>query len=238
MKFLVTGATSGIGRELAEQLSAAGHEILAVGRNRQRLDEVAALLGNITAIELDLGALDDLPSKAAQIFKEHSDIDVLINNAGIQENLRVDDANYTANNIRKEIDLNLTAQIILAHAALPHLKARPDARIVNVTSGLGYVPKLTSAVYSATKSGLHLFSEGLRVQSGQDVGVSEIILPIVATPMTEGRGRGKISAEEAARQIIAGIMAKKDHIYVGKARLLPHLIRFAPFIARRVIQKG
>jgi len=235
---LITGASSGIGFELAKQFVQAGHKVIALGRNKDRLAKVAALSSDIEAETFELGIIEELDQALAGIFERYPDISMVINNAGIQDNFRVDDAAYSVQMIKREIEINLTAPIAICRAALPFLKGKTAARIVNVTSGLAYVPKTTSAVYSATKSGLHLFTEGLRVQSGEDVAVSEVILPIVATPMTEGRGSGKISADDAASQIINGIKAQKNHIYIGKARALPYLIRFAPFIARRVIQRS
>lgn len=144
---------------------------------------------------------------------------------------------YGAARIETEIRINLTAPVCLAHAFLKHLEAQRDARIVNVSSGLALIPKKTSAVYSATKAGLHLFSEGLRVQTESDLLIQEVILPVVDTPMTEGRGSGKISASDAASQIVTGMSKGKDKIYVGKARLLPFLIRWFPSVARSAIQK-
>jgi len=238
MKVLITGASSGIGYELAKQYAEKGVRVVALGRNAERLSAVAALSDNITSAAIDFSNLDELESSIAKILDSHPDISIVINNAGIQENVRVDSLDYDVADIRREIDVNLTAQIIICRVALPRLTGQDGARIVNVTSGLAYMPKLTSAVYSATKSGLHLFTDALRVQSGEVIGVSEVILPIVATPMTEGRGSGKISAAKAALQIICGIESKKDHIYVGKTRMLPFLLRFLPFIARRAIQKG
>jgi len=235
---LVTGATSGIGFELAKQFVEAGYHVLALGRNEERLAKVASLSSNITAERFELSNIEKLDQEVAGLFERHPEISIVINNAGVQDNLRVDDADYSTQMIKREIEINLIAPIAICRAALPFLKSKADARIVNVTSGLAFVPKVTSAVYSATKSGLHLFSEGLRVQSGQDVGISEVILPMVATPMTEGRGSGKISAEDAAFQIIKGIQANKNHIYVGKTKALPYLLRFVPFIARKVIQKS
>jgi len=206
--------------------------------NKERLAKVAELSTNIAIETIELGNIKALDNAIKDLLGRYPDISMVINNAGVQDNLRVDDAQYSSDMIQHEININLTAPIVICRAALLPLKGKSDARIVNVTSGLAFVPKMTSAVYSATKSGLHLFSDALRVQSGDDVAVSEVILPIVATPMTEGRGSGKISAEEAASQIIKGILARKNHIYVGKTKALPYLLRFAPFIARKVIQKS
>jgi len=235
---LITGATSGIGFEMAKQFAEAGHEVIALGRNVDRLKDVSDLSPNIFSRKFDVGEIPKIDSFISSLFEEFPQIDILVNNAGIQYNVRVDADDYTNAQIEGEISINLTAPICLSRAALPYLEKHPSGRIVNITSGLAYVPKTTSAVYSATKSGLHLFTEGLRVQSGNEIGVTEVILPIVATPMTEGRGSGKISATTAANQIITGILKGQSKIYVGKTKALPFLLRWLPGVARRIIQKG
>lgn len=236
--YLITGATSGIGYCLTRQLSQSGHTVVAIGRNKAKLDEISGFSDNIAPLQFDISDIGELESFISNIFERHPEINIVINNAGIQDNVRVDDAGYGIDNISKEITINLTAPIEISRAALPFLTQNSNARIVNISSGLAFVPKTTSAVYSATKSGLHLFSEALRVQADDSYAVSEVILPIVETPMTDGRGTGKISAEEAAKQIISGINAGKDHIYVGKARFLPLLLRWLPGVASRIIQKN
>jgi short-subunit dehydrogenase involved in D-alanine esterification of teichoic acids len=163
----------------------------------------------------------------------------LINNAGVQYNVRADDADYSLAQIRAEVDINLLAPIALTHALLPHLQAKNAAWIVNVTSGLGYVPKRTAAVYSATKAGLHLFTRALRVQlAGSSVRVVEAVMPLVDTPMTQGRARGKLPAAQAARALIKGLLARRTDIYIGKARALPLLLRWAPALVERALQRA
>ncbi|MBO6688516.1 MAG: SDR family NAD(P)-dependent oxidoreductase [Henriciella sp.] len=235
--YLITGASSGIGFELSKRLASEGGKVIAVGRNSTRLSKLAALSENISPVEFDISQIDKISGFAQRMISEHPSIAVLVNNAGVSDSVRFDDPAYGAARIETEIRINLTAPVCLAHAFLKHLEAQRDARIVNVSSGLALIPKKTSAVYSATKAGLHLFSEGLRVQTESDLLIQEVILPVVDTPMTEGRGSGKISASEAASQIITGIRKGKDKIYVGKARLLPFLIRWFPSVARSAIQK-
>ena len=122
---------------------------------------------------------------------------------------------------------------------LDHLRRQQTAAIVNVSSGLAIYPKTGSAVYSATKAALHSFTQSLRYQL-EDTGVHvfEAIVPMVDTPMTAGRGSGKISAQECAKQMIAGIHANRDEIYIGKARLLPLLSRLAPGTAKRILKNA
>lgn len=234
--FVVTGASSGIGRELARRLAGQGHRVIAVGRDADRLAETARLAPGIEAQPFDLAKVGAIDAFVADLVRRRPDIDGLVNNAAFQENVRMDEPGYGAGRIAREIDVNLAAPIALCRALLGHLAGQPSAVIVNVTSGLAFAPKRTSAVYCATKAGLHLFSEALRAQlSRSDVAVVEAVLPLVDTPMTAGRGRGKISAAAAAEAVVAGLKAGHARIFVGKARALPLLLRWAPSVARRIM---
>jgi uncharacterized oxidoreductase len=236
---IVTGATSGIGRALAIQLAEAGIPVIAIGRNLDQLRALAAHSGLMATYAADLGEIDCLPALAARIVSDHPGVGCLINNAGIQNDLRMDDASCDGGKIRHEVDVNLIAPMVLTHALLPHLQSKRLSWVVNVTSGLGYAPKRTAAVYSATKAGLHLFSQALRVQmQGATIRVVEVVLPLVDTPMTAGRGSGKLSAAHVAHQLIEGLLAGKPDIRIGKARWLPWLQRWAPSVLASILQRG
>jgi short-subunit dehydrogenase involved in D-alanine esterification of teichoic acids len=236
--FIVTGASSGIGRELAQQLAARGHAVIAIARDGQRLAETAKASPRITAIPFDLRKIETIDAFAAALLADHPRITGIINNAAIQHDKRVDDASYTAAQIDEEIAINLTAPIALTRALLPHLKTQPHAVIVNLGSGLGFVPKRTSAVYSATKAGLRLFSDALRVQlQGSGVQIIEAIMPLVDTPMTAGRGGEKMPAAAAATAILDGLDSGAPQIFIGKARALRMILRFAPSVAARMMQR-
>ena len=111
-----------------------------------------------------------------------------------------------------EVAINLMAPALLAHAVLPALRRHgKQAAIINISSGLAYLPKEQSALYCATKAGLSNFTQSLRYQLEQEgVLVSEVILPLVDTPMTKGRGMGKITAATAAQAILAGIENRRQ----------------------------
>lgn len=235
--FIVTGASSGIGRELAQQLAARGHAVVAIGRDSQRLAETAKASPLITAVPFDLRTIEAIDAFAAGLLAKHR-ITGIINNAAIQYDTRVDDPSYTAAQIDEEIAINLTAPIALMRALLPHLKTQPNAVIVNLGSGLGFVPKRTSAVYSATKAGLRLFSDALRVQlQGSGVRIVEAIMPLVDTPMTAGRGGEKMPAATAAIAILDGLDSGAPQIFIGKARALRMMLKIAPSIAARMMQR-
>ncbi len=171
-------------------------------------------------------------------MQRHPDLGCLVNNAGIQHAQRLDDAAVDAAGIRREIDVNLTAPLLLSHALLPQLQAQSAGCIVNIGSGLGLVPRRDAAVYSASKAGLRLFSQALRVQlRGSALRVVHVLPPLVDTPMTAGRGRRKLSADEAARQLILGLRRGDDEIRIGAARALPLLQRWAPGLLARLMQR-
>jgi uncharacterized oxidoreductase len=113
------------------------------------------------------------------------------------------------------------------------------AAVVNVNSGLGLVPKTSSAVYCATKGGLNLFSQSLRHQlAGTRVQVLQAFMPLVETPMTAGRPGDKLTAAYAADRLIHGIeRAIQDHD-IGKVKLLRGLMYVAPGLARRIMRRA
>lgn len=236
---LVTGATSGIGWELAVQLAGSGVPVVALGRDPQRLQALAACNPLIEVLAADLAQLGTLEELAAGLVLRHPDLGCVINNAGIQCDLRVDDAGYGSAAIRREIDVNLTAPLILTQALLPHLLSRQHAWIVNLTSALAYAPKRTAAVYSASKAGLRLFTQALRVQlRGAPIAVVEVVMPLVDTPMTQGRGGSKLPASLAARALIEGLRAGWTEIRVGKARAVPWLQRWSPRLLSHFLQRS
>ena len=236
---LITGATAGIGRELALQLAQAGVPVLALGRNVQSLQALQDSSPRIATVVCDLSDVASLPDHAAQWVALYPDLACVIHNAGVQDILRMDDAGYGPGQLRKEVDINLVAPMVLTQALLPHLQSKQQACVVNITSGMGFAPKRTSAVYSATKAGLHLFSEALRAQlKGGTVKVVEVVMPMVDTAMSQGSAAGKISPAQAARELITGMNKGLSVVWVGKARAIPVLLRLAPSVLARVIQRG
>lgn len=236
---LVTGATSGVGYELVIQLAELGVKVVALGRNRARLDKLMARYPTVDAIAADLADLDRLPQLVSEILHRHPDLAGLINNAGIQYEQAFAAEDYNGQHIRHEVEVNLLAPLLLSHSLIAHFQQQPAAFILNVSSGLAFVPKRTAAVYSASKAGLHLFSQALTVQlQGTPIRIIEAVLPLVDTPMTAGRGSGKLPAAQAACALLEGLHAGKPQILVGKARLLPILQRLAPGLLARMMQRS
>lgn len=240
-KALVTGASRGLGRALAQRLLDQGHAVIAVARDEGRLADLAAAHpGRVIALPADLAEPAERDRLADRIAAEHPDLALVINNAARQEeiDLFADPAAATGR-MQAELALNLAAPIVLTTALLPVLARQPAAHVVNVTSGLAFSPKAAAPGYSASKAGLKSFTTALRYQceaAAPHIRVSEAILPLVDTDMTAGRGRGKIAPEAAAQAILDGALAGKSTIWVGKARLLPALARLSPALVARLLR--
>jgi uncharacterized oxidoreductase len=230
---LLTGASSGIGAALLPRLLDRGHTVIALARRAAHLPARPGLV----PVTADLTDLPSLPSLAARIAADHPGLSILINAAAVQHARPLTDPASTPAHLIEETSLNLAAPALLVQALLPTLLRQPDGAIANLSSGLATFPKAAGGLYSATKAGLSSFTTSLRWQlAASQLLVSEVVLPLVDTPMTAGRGRGKISPEAAADAILAGIDARRPMIRVGAARALPLIVALAPWLGRRLLR--
>lgn len=234
---LITGGTSGIGKALVEQL-AAKNRLLVIGRDPKKLEDLKQHYTNINIYACQLDKPEKLYSCLQQISNDHQPVSVIINNAAMQYNKKFTDADFNPDYIQQEVTLNLITPIKICAYFLPILlTTNSAATIVNLSSGLALFPKTSSAVYSATKAGLHNFSQSLGYQlENSQIKVIDVILPMVDTPMTHGRGSKKLSAVEAATQIIRGIEREITPLYVGKSRWIPLLARLSPQLMARIMK--
>ncbi|MBY0564708.1 MAG: SDR family NAD(P)-dependent oxidoreductase [Hyphomonadaceae bacterium] len=232
---LLTGGTSGIGLQLVRKLAAQGHNLIVIARRASTLSDSA---GRIIPYDCDLVDEAALAKTLEAIIAEHPDITMVVNNAALQYACVLTAPDFDAARMRAEVAVNLLAPATIVQKLLPMLLAQERrCAIVNISSGLAFYPKTQTALYCATKAAIHSFSQSLRYQlEDSAINVIEVILPLVDTPMTEGRGRGKLPAGRAADAIIAGIERGRSEIYVGKAKLIPALLRIAPSVLRRSLK--
>lgn len=241
---LITGATRGIGREFTRQFIRSGAHVVAAGRDHGRLESLAAdHADRVTPWAVDLADPDAVDVFMRELTDRHPQLSILINNAGVQTltDFLGEDPQTTRAALRRETAINLDAVIALSTGLLPGLRRQPAAAIVNITSGLALAPKRSAPVYCATKAGVRVFTRALRYQcqdAAPHVRVIDVVLPIVDTDMTRGRGRDKISAADAAAAAIAGIRRGSTEIHVGKAKLLPAVMRLSPALGYRVLRNG
>ena len=234
---VISGATSGIGLELTRQLYS-DNTVIVIGRSTQKLEALAEELKGISTFCADLANLDQLETAASKIVAEFPTIDMLINNAAVLNTPKFTDQDFDYSSIRDEVTINFTAPCCLIHQLLPALLTSNKASIININSGLGLVPKTTSAIYCATKGALNIFSQSLNYQlEDTNIDVQQVFLELVETPMSQGRGSAKISAKSAAQKIIEGIALGITEHNIGKVKLLRLLLRIAPSIARKIMKK-
>lgn len=180
---LVTGGASGIGLALAERFLDAGNDVVICGRRAAKLEEARAKRGALHTHVCDVSDPAQRVALADWAFAHFPKLDVLVNNAGMQSRLDLT-AGPDWTTMHQEIATNLEAHIHLATLFLPRLAKQPRAAIVNVTSGLAFVPRAAVPVYCATKAAMRSFTLSLRHQlAGTTVEVIEIIPPAVDTDL-------------------------------------------------------
>lgn len=230
---LITGGGQGIGLALAKQFHSAGNNVVLVGRNRGALEAAASAMLGATFQVADLSNPDD----RTRLVRDSSGISVLVNNAGVQVNGEFGE--IPRDQLVEEIEVNLVAPMLLSHALLPVLKAKPEAAIVNVTSVLALTPKQSAIAYCASKAGLHSFSRSLRWQlEGTSVRVFDLMPPLVETAMTAGRGSAKISPDAVASSFWNSFLRNSYEVRVGKAKAAGVLSRLLPSLAERIMRHG
>lgn len=183
---LVTGGGSGIGAALARRFHAQGNRVIVAGRRRDALDAVIAGREGMFALTLDVESAEGVEDFAQRVIAEHASLNVLINNAGIMRYETLD-ARRDLADAEATITTNLLGPIRLTNALIDHLTGRPDAAIVNVTSGLAFVPLALAPTYSATKAAIHSYTAALRDALKDRVEVIELAPPAVQTGLTPGQ---------------------------------------------------
>jgi uncharacterized oxidoreductase len=234
-KVLLTGGTSGIGAELLKLLLRDGREVIVLARRTKELPSAQGL----HTVTCDLARSDLLPALAENVLREHKGIRTLINAAGLQLARPLTDPGLAPEDVIAEAAVNLVAPALLSKAVLPGMIAGGGGLIVNLSSGLAVFPKERTALYCASKAGLSSLSVSLGWQvEAHGIRVMDVILPLVDTPMTRGRGGAKIPARAAAERIWRGILGTETTLRIGKARLLPWVARLAPSIGYRMMRHG
>ncbi len=203
---LMTGGGSSIGRALAESFHALGNHVVIAGRGQKALDEVVAANPGMTALTVDMTAVDSIKVLAEQAARIYPDLNVLINNAGI---MRSEDLLHQPDDLadaEATIATNLLGPIRLTAALLPTLQKQGQATIMNVSSGLAFVPLAATPTYCATKAAIHSYTQSLRFQlRDTPVEVLELIPPYVATTLLS-EGQANDPAAMPLGEFIAEVM--------------------------------
>ncbi|GJD46909.1 3-phenylpropionate-dihydrodiol/cinnamic acid-dihydrodiol dehydrogenase [Methylobacterium cerastii] len=183
---LITGGGSGIGEALAHRFHDLGNTVIIAGRRVEALEQVASSRPGIHALPLDISDAADIVAFTQRVVAEHPALNVVINNAGIMR-FETLDQTRDLSDAEATITTNLLGPIRIADALIEHLLARPDAVLINVSSGLAFVPLAATPTYSASKAAIHSYTVSLREVLKGRVEVIELVPPAVQTDLTPGQ---------------------------------------------------
>jgi uncharacterized oxidoreductase len=214
----ITGGTSGIGRALAEALHARGNKVIIAGRRKALLEQVTGANPGMEAVTLDVGDAADIARVTADIIRRFPDLNVLINNAGI---MQIDDASSAIDEqlLIDTLTTNVSGPIRVTSGLIEHLKTRPQAVVMNVSSVLAFVPLAVTAVYSATKAAMHSYSMSQRFMlRNTSVRVLEIAPPWVQTDLLGSNDEPRaMPLAEFIEETMAVLATDADEILVERA---------------------
>ncbi len=192
---LVTGGASGIGFAIAEAFIREGNTVIICGRREDKLLEAQRKLPGLTIKTCDVSVESERMALVKWATENFRDLNVLVNNAGIQCDIDFTKGAEDLINGGNELKINLEAPIYLSALLIPHLSTRNEAAIINVSSGLVFVPSVKNPVYSATKAALHTFSILLRQQLKKTgIKVFEVVPPLILDTELNAEGRAKAKA--------------------------------------------
>ncbi len=205
-KIVITGANKGVGFELAKQYAAGGHEVFACCRDANRADDLKALKGNVTVMEVTVGVAESVAGFVASI--SDMPIDLLINNAGMSGPARDEQTFETMDfdGWAETFNVNTMAPVRVMQALLPNLRAAPAAKVVTITSQMGALAldMPVAYAYCTSKAAVNKFMKMAALELGKEgISVGLIHPGWVRTDM--GGPHADLSAEESARGIVSVI---------------------------------
>ena len=239
---LITGGTSGIGRGLAEAFHQRGNQVIITGRREFRLKEMCHHHPGMVSYVLDVTSPESIQSVARAVLAECPKLNCVINNAGIQMHLSLaPDSPLDDQRLQAEIATNLLGPIRVTSAFLPHLAQTARATVINVSSGLAFVPMARFPVYCATKAAIHSWTMSLRHQlRNTGVKVIELIPPYVATELGgEGKpalnvARPPMPLEAFITETMKEFESDADELAIAEAQRL--VAAAAPDSVKKVFQ--
>ncbi len=224
---LITGGATGIGFELAQAFVKEGNDVIICGRRENKLRDAKSKLPQIHTRVCDLSKEKEREALYNWVKSDFKDINILVNNAGIQRMIDFKKGISELSAGEDEIDINLKAYIYLSAYFIPQLLKQKESAIINISSGLGFVPMAFMPVYCATKAAIHSFSISLRHQlRDTPIKVFEVIPPTVDTELDKGardrRGQKDkgIPPVEVARATLKGLEKNEYEIIIGMAQNL------------------
>ena len=238
---LITGGSAGIGLAFAIKFLELGNEVIVTGRRQAALDQVKSKYPKLHTIQSDVADPAQIAALAARVKSDFPKLDVLMNNAGIMlyKNLKAPETDLTG--LMAEMNVNVGG-VVGTTSALIDVLTSNKGTVINVSSGLAFVPLPAAPIYSATKAAIHSYTQSLRFQLEETgVEVIELMPPAVKTDMTtelaEGGG-SVITTDELVKQSFALLKTGTVEIRPGQSKQLAFLRRLAPNFINRQLWKA
>ncbi len=233
---LITGGSSGIGFEMAKQIAAEQSTVIICGRSQEKLDRAKREVPQLETIQCDITIAEDREALYDRIADQYPGMNMLMNNAAIVKRFLLEKTVDLEERITDEWRTNYLAPVLLTELFLPIL-VKNHGTVVNVTSGLAYVPLSIEPNYCATKAALHSMTQSMRIRFSElGIRVVEIFYPAVDTPFQNGHAPDNaISPDVAAAVALKGLNQGKDEIRVKSAGLLFALGRLMPGRSLKIV---
>lgn len=230
---LITGGSSGIGLELTRQLTKKQNTVMICGRTLSKLERAKEKIPSLHYLQCDISKPEECEKLRNWVQADHPDCNILINNAAIVTRKNFYEDDNAIPHAKSEIATNLLAPILLTKLLYPIIKNNNLPSIINITTGLAFVPRTTYPFYCSTKAALHSFTQVLRSQSeDRNIKIKEIMFPAVDTPWHNGNTPPiAISAQKAVNEMLKKLEKGEEEIHIGKVKLLYLLSRMAPNFA-------
>lgn len=249
----ITGASDGIGKELASQLAQKGAHIILTARNVEKLNQVKdSLAGNQHLVfPMDLLKTDEIPDKVKELLQKIPTVDILVNNAGISQRSLVKETGIDV--YRKIMELDYFSKVILTKELLPHFLDKQAGQIVAISSIAGKIGTPMRSAYCAAKHAIIGFMDSLRAESHNDNIRVLVVTPgsvktNVSVNALEGDGKAHgvtdpaiangLPVEECCRRIVRAMEQDKEELLIakGKERMAAQMKRFFPSMIFKMVR--
>jgi uncharacterized oxidoreductase len=234
---LITGGSSGIGFELSKVLVQKGNTVIICGKSNDKLLAAKKEEPKLITYQCDISNIRECIDFANRIKENHPELNILVNNAAIVNKIDFLNDDKALEYAENEFQTNLLGPIRLIKLLYDSISGKESSAIINITTGLIYVPREIYPFYNSSKSALHSFTQTLRMSlSKRTTEVIEVMFPAVITPWHKGNPpKIAIPAVEAVNQMIKGLEKGKPEIRVGGAKLLYMVSRIAPAFALKKV---
>ncbi|HST09314.1 MAG TPA: SDR family NAD(P)-dependent oxidoreductase [Terriglobales bacterium] len=238
---LITGGSAGIGLAFALKFVEFGNSVIVTGRRQAVLDEVKAKYPKLDTIQSDVADPSQIAVLATRVKADFPRLDVLMNNAGIMLSRNLKPSATDLTGLMVEMDINVGGVIRMTSAFIDILTANKGT-VINVSSGLAFVPLPSAPIYCATKAAIHSYTQSLRFQLEETgVEVIELMPPAVKTDLTAElaeNGASLITTDELVKQSFASLKAGALEIWPGQTKQLAVLRRLAPNFINKQLWKA